>query len=188
MTLPGCGGRTGHVAFHSCVTAPAGWRGILKAHPHLPRDARSPAGTVCTDTIHPSLCCRMSGAANASRATWVTGSSAWRRPCPPQTGAWKTTGSAIGRPPALTCTSMVSVQPCRARGDGPWTGTFLILHLWPAELPSGELEGGMAKGTGTHLCSLMWFSPFPYVSCGEVSHPCLLPCDVRWPLVAVAPL
>lgn len=53
--------------------------------------------------------------------------------------------------------------PCSAGDDGPWRShtpssfTFWLGH------PSGELDGGIAKGPGTHVCSFVWFShsPFP---------------------------
>lgn len=110
-------------------------------------------------------CCRTSGAVSASGAMLATGSSAWRRPCPPRTGAWTTTGSATARPSAPTCTFMVSEPPSS-------------FTLWLGH-PSEEGEGGRSKGPGTHHCSLVWFSqsPFPlYVIQGRMSlHPSSAP-------------
>lgn len=49
---------------------------------------------------------------------------------------------------------------------------------------------GWPRGQG--LTSVAWcgfhISLFPTYHMGRVSHPCFLPCDVRWPLVTVAPV
>lgn len=85
------------------------------------------------------VCCRTSGAASARGATLAMGSSAWRRWCPQQTGAWTATGSATGRPSAPTCTSTVSAHRatdgCRPvlRGVGAvlmLRGSILQIRPW----------------------------------------------------------
>jgi len=146
------------VAFLSSVMVLAGCRGILKAHLHLHRDIKIPIWHLPvgphTNAILP-LCCRTSGAASASGAMLVMGSSAWKKPCPPQTGAWKTTGSAIGRPFALTCTFMVSVLNPAVPGL-IFRGEVTLPHPSPSGwgTPWESRWVGCSRGQG--LISVAW--------------------------------
>lgn len=119
------------------------------------------------------------------------GSSAWRRPCPPRTGAWRTTGSAIGRPSALTCTSMVSVLSPAGPGM-TFHGEATFPHPSPLAWSSLQESWRVGWPREQELISVAWrgfhISLFPTCHMGRTSHPRLLPCDMRWPLVAPGPL
>lgn len=160
------------MAFHSSVTVPAGCRGILKAHPHLPRDPRIPSWhlRLHSHDCHPSLVLQNERRCECKQGYVGDGIQCLEEAVPPTDRCLEDNGQCHRE---AICTDLhfhgECAQPCRARDDVPWRGHIPSSFTFGLELPSGELEGGMAKGTGTHLCSLAWFShfPFPYMSYGE---------------------